>query len=396
MQNSGFIQKVFKKIDKLDAAKIKKIIGELSTEKELYKLVFDSLIEGVIVTNRDNKVILANRTMEDFISMSIDRIYSREIGYCNFDREIREVLDEALEDGERVVDREIHLGRTDKTVNMSVLPLLSGGETEGYVIIFVDITEKRMREMQLRQAESLAALTTLSAGVAHEIKNPLTSIDIHIQLMKKELSKLQGGKMKNLNNLLAIVKEEVDRLNSIVQDFLFAVRPMSLSMSLENINDILKEMTQFLRYELEEENIDLILDLGTDIPKVFVDEKYLKQALLNVIKNAIEAIHGDGEIRISTEPTEDGNVAIHVIDNGEGIPESRLGKIYEPYFTTKKFGSGLGLVIVYKIIRELGGVIKVKSKEGMGTTFSIILPVHEKKKKLLTYEDRDESKALNR
>ena len=99
MQNSGFIQKVFNKIDKLDTTKIKKIIGELSTEKELYKLVFDSLIEGVIVTNRDNKVIMANRTMEEFISMSIDRIYSREIGYCNFDKEIREVLDEALEDG---------------------------------------------------------------------------------------------------------------------------------------------------------------------------------------------------------------------------------------------------------------------------------------------------------
>jgi PAS domain S-box-containing protein len=396
MQNSGFIQKVFEKIDKLDTTKIKKIIGELSTEKELYKLVFDSLIEGVIVTNRDNKVILANKTMEDFISVSIERIYSREIGYCHFDPEIQEVLDEAQENGERVVDREIHLGRTDQTVNVSVLPLLSGGEAEGHVIIFVDITEKRMREMQLRQAESLAALTTLSAGVAHEIKNPLTSIDIHIQLMKKELMQMHGEEMKNLSNLLVIVKEEVDRLNSIVQDFLFAVRPMSMNMSLEDINSTLREMAQFLRYELEEEHISLNLELDTDIPKVVVDEKYLKQALLNVIKNAIEAIHEEGEIWIKSEPTGDGNVAIHIIDNGEGIPESRLGKIYEPYFTTKKFGSGLGLVIVYKIINELGGSIKVKSKEGVGTTFSIILPVIEKKKRLLTYEEMDESKALNR
>ena len=380
MQNSGFIQKVYKKIDKLDAAKIRQIISELSTEKELYKLVFDSLIEGVIVTNRDNEVILANRTMEEFISIPIERIYSREIAYCNFDPEIKEVLDEALTGSEKVVDREIHLGRADQRIILSVLPLLGNGEAEGHVIIFVDITEKRVREMQLRQAEGLAALTTLSAGVAHEIKNPLTSIDIHIQLMKKEIAKLEGEETKNMSNLLVIVKEEVDRLNSIVQDFLFAVRPMSMSTSMEDINEIVKEMAQFLQYEVEEQDIEFVLDLDEDLPRVVVDPKYLKQAFLNVIKNAIEAIHGKGEIHIKTESTEEGDVAVHIVDNGEGIPESRMGKIYNPYFTTKKFGSGL----------------KVKSKEGVGTRFSIELPVLEKKKKLLTYEEKDESKALNR
>lgn len=396
MQNSGFIQKVFEKIDKLDAVKIRQIISELSTEKELYKLAFDSLIEGVIVTNRDNKVILANRTMEEFISIPIERIYSREIGYCNFDPEIKEVLDEALTGSDNVVDREIHLGRTDQRIILSVLPLLGNGEAAGHVIIFVDITEKRVREMQLRQAEGLAALTTLSAGVAHEIKNPLTSIDIHIQLMKKEIAKLEGEETKNMSNLLVIVKEEVDRLNSIVQDFLFAVRPMSMSTSMEDINEIVKEMAQFLQYEVEEEDIEFVLDLDEDLPRVVVDPKYLKQAFLNVIKNAIEAIHEKGEIHIKTESTEEGDVVVHIVDNGEGIPESRMGKIYDPYFTTKKFGSGLGLVIVYKIIKELGGKLKVKSKEGVGTRFSIELPVLEKKKKLLTYEEKDESKALNR
>jgi signal transduction histidine kinase len=350
----------------------------------------------VIVTNRDNEVILANRTMEEFISIPIERIYSREIAYCNFDPEIKEVLDEALTRSEKVVDREIHLGRADQRIILSVLPLLGNGEAEGHVIIFVDITEKRVREMQLRQAEGLAALTTLSAGVAHEIKNPLTSIDIHIQLMKKEIAKLEGEETKNMSNLLVIVKEEVDRLNSIVQDFLFAVRPMSMSTSMEDINEIVKEMAQFLQYEVEEQDIEFVLDLDEDLPRVVVDPKYLKQAFLNVIKNAIEAIHGKGEIHIKTESTEEGDVAVHIVDNGEGIPESRMGKIYNPYFTTKKFGSGLGLVIVYKIIKELGGKLKVKSKEGVGTRFSIELPVLEKKKKLLTYEEKDESKALNR
>ncbi len=396
MQSSGFIQKVFNKIDKIDRDKIKKILGELSTEKELYKLVFDSMIEGVIVTNRDNKVILVNRNMEDFLSIPATRLYSQEISNCNFDPEIKEVLEDALEQNQKVVDKEIQLGRTDKTFILNIVPLLGNGETEGHVIILMDITEKKMREIQLRQAESLAALTTLTAGVAHEIKNPLASIDIHIQLLNKEIAKLDNSSSKNMRNLIVIVKEEIERLNSIVQDFLFAVRPMNMNLSMENVNDIVKELTQFLQYELMEADIEVVLELDEALPPVMVDPKYFKQALLNIIKNAVEAISEGGEIRIRTEPNTDGDVVIHVMDNGEGIPENIMGKIYEPYFTTRKFGTGLGLVIVYKIIKELGGDIQVRSRVGEGTKFSVTLPVFQKKKRLLTYEEVDESQVVNR
>jgi len=396
MRNSGFIQKVYEKIDKLDHTKIRGIIAELSTEKELYKLVFDSMIEGVIVTNSEGKVLLINRAMEEFISVPKGRLYSQDITDWHFDPEIREVLDSVLSSKEKVLEREIHLNRTDKTFSISVLPLLSSGEPEGHIIILVDITEKKTKEIQLRQAESLAALTTLSAGVAHEIKNPLTSIDIHIQLLKKEIAKLDEEQSRDMKNLLVIVKEEIDRLNSIVQDFLFAVRPMSMSFEREDINAIIEELAEFLKYELIEKEIKLVLELEKDLPLVIVDQKYLKQALLNIIKNSIEAIQKNGEIRINTQVNSDDDVVVQVFDNGGGISESNIGKIFEPYFTTRKFGTGLGLVIVYKIIKEFGGDIKVKSEEGRGTVFTITLPVLEKKKKLLTYEERDESQAVNR
>lgn len=396
MQSSGFIQKVFDRIDRIDREEIKIILGELSTEKELYRLVFDSMIEGVIVTNRDNKVILVNRTMEEFLSIPASRLYSQDILNCSLDPEIKGAIEDALEQNMKVVDKEIYLGRSDKTFILNIVPLLGNGETEGHVIILMDITEKKMKEIQLRQAESLAALTTLSAGVAHEIKNPLASIDIHIQLLSKEVAKLDEESAKNMRNLIMIVKEEIERLNSIVQDFLFAVRPMNLNLSLENVNDIVKELLRFLQYELMEADIEAVLELDENIPQVLVDPKYLKQALLNIIKNAIEAIHDGGEIRIKTEQNTDGDVVIHIIDNGEGIPENIIGKIYEPYFTTRKFGTGLGLVIVYKIIKELGGDIQVKSKLGEGTRFSVTLPVLQKKKRLLTYEEVNESQAVNR
>ena len=395
MEYSGFIQKVLQKFEKLDRNKIRNILVELHTEKELYKLVFDSMIEGVIVTNRDRKVILINKAMEKFISVSASRIHFREMEEYNFDPEIKGILEKALAENQNVLDQEVHLHRTDKTYTLSVLPLLSGEEPIGHVIIMVDITEKKTREIQLRQAESLAALTTLTAGVAHEIKNPLASIDIHIQLMNREIQKFDQNEVKNMRNLLAIVKEEIDRLNSIVQDFLFAVRPMSMSLSQENINEILKELVNFLKYELEEMDIEVKLELEEDLPTVMVDPKYIKQAFLNILKNSIEAIHGGGRIHVKTEEGSDGDVAVHIDDTGEGIPESNMGKIFEPYFTTRKSGTGLGLVIVYKIIKELGGDIKINSREGEGTTFSVKLPVYEKKKKLLTYEEENESKVVN-
>ncbi len=398
MEYSGFIQKVFQKLEKLDIDKIKEIMVELSTEKELYKLVFDSMIEGVIVTNKDNKVILINRVMEDFISVSKNRVNFQELGSCNFDPEIEEFLNDALANNQKILEEEVHLRRTDKTYTLSILPLLNEGETEGHVIILVDITEKKMREFQLRQAESLAALTTLSAGVAHEIKNPLTSIDIHIQLLNREIQKFKLNNfevVKNIKNFLTIVKEEIDRLNSIVQDFLFAVRPMSLSLGKENINGILRDLIDFLKYELLEADIEVKLDLDDELPDVVVDSKYLKQALLNIIKNSAEAIKSGGKISIKTEEEKDGDVVIHIMDDGEGIPESIMSKIFEPYFTTRKSGTGLGLVIVYKIIRELGGDLTVKSEEGEGTLFKIKLHVFEKKKKLLTFEENDEGQIVN-
>jgi signal transduction histidine kinase len=255
--------------------------------------------------------------------------------------------------------------------------------------------------------ESLASLTTLAAGVAHEIKNPLGSLSIHVQLIQKALStnrelcfKAHDPQTYQLLNqerdprnyfslmdkYIGVVNEEIDRLNGIVVDFLFAVRPMNMDFREGNINLLIEELTEFVRFELEEARIAYVLNLTPELPVIDFDERYMKQALLNLVKNAIAAMPQGGKLTIKTEAQEAG-ILIRVYDTGIGIPEEHLSKIFEPYFTTKETGSGLGLTLVFKIIREHQGEITVKSKLGEGSCFTIALPIPQKERRLIKYDD---------
>jgi signal transduction histidine kinase len=284
-----------------------------------------------------------------------------------------------------------------------VLPLVREHQVTGSLIHVEDITEKRGKEVRLRRAENLASLTTLAAGVAHEIKNPLGSLSIHIQLIQKAMAANRElffqahaddsdpdnqGPIKYYNLMdkyIAVVNEEIDRLNHIVVDFLFAVRPMNMDLRDGNINTLIGELYEFVHYELEEAHIEGLLELDETLPEVPFDERYMKQALLNLIKNAIHAMPAGGLLTIKTEAV-DAYIRVSVCDTGTGIPEGNLSKIFEPYFTTTETGSGLGLTLVFKIIREHQGEVSVKSKEGEGTCFYILLPIPQGEHRLIDFK----------
>jgi signal transduction histidine kinase len=249
-----------------------------------------------------------------------------------------------------------------------------------------DISEKRNREIRLRRAENLASLTTLAAGMAHEIKNPLGAISIHLQLMQKALAGGNKDIKKQTKELFDkyfnILNEEVDRLNRIVVDFLFAVRPMTLELREGNLNVLIGELADFIRAELDQAGIRLLLELDEKLLPALIDERCMKQALLNLIKNAQAAMPNGGLLTIATLGTES-EIRISVCDTGIGINPENLKKIFEPYFTTRDNGTGLGLTLVYKIIREHQGDISVDSREGGGTDFEIIIPVYRREQKLI-------------
>lgn len=237
-----------------------------------------------------------------------------------------------------------------------------------------DVTEEKRREARLRRSESLASMTTMAAGIAHEIKNPLAAMQIHLQLLHKAFVKKTALTEEDASRYLNVIEEEIERLNRIAVDFLFAVRPMNIDLKLCSVDEILKGLCEFISPEIESHGIKLVWQVEKYLPKLMMDKQHINQALLNIIQNAIHAMDDGGTLTLSVQ--NDGDfVLFSISDTGCGIKEENLAKIFEPYFTTKATGTGLGLTNVYKIVKEHSGDISVESKVGKGTTFYIRLPV---------------------
>ncbi|MDR2150178.1 MAG: PAS domain-containing protein [Spirochaetaceae bacterium] len=382
-----FLRRALSKLNKLTAEQIRSILMSAANEINRLETVLDSLDTGILVCDTQYRLILANKYVHLLLPIADDS-GADLLWHIVLDGMVSEFLAEVLQSGDRIIEREFtveHKGKL-RLLSISVLPLVQEGRVSGSLIYIDDITEKRSREARLRRMENLASLTTVAAGVAHEIKNPLGSLSIHIQLIQKSIAadtkQYPPDQFKTINKYLDVVNEEIDRLNHIVVDFLFAVRPMDMEFKTGNLNALIKELVDFVAFELDAAQIEFRLMLEDTLADIEFDDRYIKQALLNLIKNAIAAMPQGGLLTITTQ-MHDTEVILTVSDTGIGIPEENMAKIFEPYFTTKTTGSGIGLTLVYKIIREHNGEIMVKSQLGEGSSFIITLPVPQKDCKLL-------------
>jgi two-component system, sporulation sensor kinase E len=381
-----FIRKALDKLGKMDVEQVRSLIVRVSEENDLLGMLLESLTEGIIVTDGEHRVILSNKSAERLCPFVTDGILDKLLWDCLADRELADFFSSTLRSQGKAADREFVIdGSPPRILSVSLLPLVRDGSVQGSVVHVEDVTEKRSKEARLRRAESLASLTTLAAGVAHEIKNPLGSMGIHLQLIQKKITGRDCIEPKDIGQHLDVLNEEVDRLNRIVVDFLFAVKPMDTVLEDGDVNHVITELLQFVHPELDQAGVIVDSRLSPALPLLRIDARYIKQALLNLIKNAVAAMPGGGTLRIESLRAGD-EVLVRISDTGTGIPEEIRDKIFEPYFTTKPFGTGLGLTIVFKIVREHFGDISVSSRSGEGTTVTLAIPIPKNEKILLDYK----------
>ena len=390
----GFLDKLIGRLDRLDPKSFQTHFLRLAKEKGLLETIFQSIQEGVIVLDGEGRISYANRAAEQFMGFTLEATRLRPIG--RFMREVDWSRILNLDAGEwaKLVSHEVEVTYPEhRFLNFYVVPLSTVNPDEkGAVVILRDVTRDRERAATQIESERLDAITLLAAGVAHEIGNPLNALNIHLQLFDREIQHLPEKRRRALRELVDVARSEVERLDTILSEFLKAVRPTRPRLAPARVESVLKDTLAVLKQEIEDRNIRVEIDCAEPLPRIQMDRNQIKQAFFNVIKNAVQAMAGGCALGISVWST-DRLVGISFQDMGHGIGPSEFGRIFEPYYTTKPDGSGLGLMIVQRIVQDHGGRIDVRSAPGVGTTFTILLPLAERRVRLLKAaraETRDE------
>ena len=382
--NSGFIEKLIARLDRLSPRQVKNLVDRLGRERGFLENVFEALQEGVLILDPDGAVTFLNNAACGLFGLEAGAAVGQPL-----DTLVRGLNWSSLTGpGRHSVNRDLEVFYPEnRFLNFYLSPLVEdvNGKEEllGYVMLVRDITESRRETEEAIESEKLNALTLLAAGVAHEIGNPLNSLGIHLQLLERKVNDLPPGDCEKLQEHLTTAHNEIQRLDSLLKEFLHAIRPASPLRKPGNLNLVLEDTLTLLAPELKEHNVSVHLDLADDMPSLLLDDNQLKQAFFNLLKNAYQALPGSGgEVHVESRFNEY-EVVFSVRDNGSGISPEVMGSLFEPFRSGRKSGTGLGLLIVRRIVRDHGGEIEVESEEGQGTTVRLYFPVVEKRVRLI-------------
>lgn len=357
------------------------LLARLVREKGFLQKVFEALREGVLLLDEDGTMNFINQAACGFFGTSADQAQGQPLG-----KVVRGLDWATLKSSPRsTVSRDLEVFYPEnRYLNFYLSPIAEDDEADqGYVMLVRDVTSIREKAEEEIESEKLNALTLLAAGVAHEIGNPLNSLSLHLQLLERKIKKLPKSDQDSLGEHLTTARTEIGRLDIILKQFLQAIRPSAPVREPADLHHILEESLLALQPELESREIAVTLDLADDLPEIELDPGQIQQALYNLIRNAYQAVSPpDGEISI-TSAFNEYEITLAISDNGSGMSPEVMGAIFEPFQTTKSAGSGLGLLIVRRILREHGGELEVESEEHAGTTVTLFFPRTDKQVRLL-------------
>ena len=344
----------------------------------------DNLVEnmpmGLVAMDRESRIIAFNQTAEFVLRKTAGEVIGQMA---------KDVLPEAcrdllrtLEVEKQIIAKEIDCSLTDgRTIPLEVIATVLEEEdgARGVVVLFRDITEIKQLKKEIAQSQRLASLGSLAAGVAHEIRNPLSSIKGFATYFKERYRDNPDD-----SQTADIMVQEVDRLNRVIGQLLDYARPMTMNRRETAIQTVIQHALRMIESQAQEKGVVIQTELQADVVAVLIDPDRIKQVFLNLYLNAIGAMEGGGILSVALLSMTDRRIRIEVRDTGVGIDPKNLDRIFDPYFTTKSSGTGLGLAIVQKIIEAHRGEIQVASTPGLGTTVSVILPEGDSERK--TYE----------
>ncbi|MFZ4482691.1 MAG: two-component system sensor histidine kinase NtrB [Chthoniobacterales bacterium] len=381
----AFLDKILARLRRIQPEEVETFFVELARDKRFLETIFNAIHEGVIVTDVGGTVVYLNDAACLLFGLDPASALGRPLA-----EKISGLRWKELAQGREIVSRDIEVFHpAHRVLNFYVVPLMSEDEEEGgpqqhagYVLIMRDITERQRATEETLESERMAALQLLAAGVAHEIGNPLNSLTIHLQLLERRLRKLPADQRGDLLPPLAIARDEIKRLDTIVTQFLRAIRPAPLDRVPQDLNLLVREAAEFLGPELKSRNVLLELELSPGLPALAVDPNQLKQAFFNIIKNSSEAMKQGGLLKIRTL-AEAGRIDVSFTDTGGGMSTEAMARVFEPYYTTKRTGSGLGLMITQRIVRAHGGEVVIESTPGQGLRLTIRLPRQDRQVQML-------------
>lgn len=403
---SSFLDKVLGRLERLDPGGVQTVLQRLARERHFLETLFNTIEDGVLVLEPTGRILYLNRSVTRLLGVPAETAEGTPVDQHVPEVDWARVLAPASADahGSLRLEFEVAFPRP-RFLRLVATPLETApAGRPGVVVILHDATEARQKTFEAIESERTQALTLLAASLAHEIGNPLNALHIHLQLMERTLRKLRAPEPASrrprrsppptptaaelaefadkLERYLAVAKGEITRLDYIVTQFLQAIRPSPPRRQPADLNQVVRSTLDLLRPELDNRGLLIEKKLAPALPPALFDPAQIKQALVNLIKNSMQAMTRGGRLTLASGAGPE-SVWVSVADTGGGIPPDQLQRLGEPFFTTKKKGTGLGLLIVRRIIREHGGHIDIDSHVGRGTTVRLWLPIPDKRPRLL-------------